>query len=107
MLPALGYAILFLETAILSLGLYALCRWSRWTAVIGVPLALGWIALRLPDIAYRHDMGVEDLGRAPFIPEYIASFAPILFLCVGFFRRPRAASNHAMERTPDRPGSTF
>ena len=105
MLPPLGYAILFLETAVLSFGLYALCRWSRWTAVIGVPLALGWIALRLPDTAYRHDMGVEDLGRAPFIPEYIASFAPILFLFVGFFRKRRDASNQAIQRTADRPSA--
>ena len=65
MLNPLGLAILCLETTLLSLGLDALCRWSRWTVVIGLPLALGWIVLRLPDIAYRHDMGVEDLGRAP------------------------------------------
>ena len=87
MLSPLGIAILGLETAALSLGLYALCRWSRWTVVIGLPLALGWIVLRLPDIAYRHDMGVEDLGRAPFIPEYIASFAPLLCLVFGFYRK--------------------
>jgi hypothetical protein len=73
-------------TAVLSLGLYALCRWNRWMAVIGVPLALGWIVLRLPDVVYR-DMGVEDLGRAPFIPEYIASFAPLLCLLFGLYRK--------------------
>ena len=93
---------LCLETAVVSFGFYALCRWNRWTAIIAVPLALGWIVWFLPDIAYRHDMGVEDLGRAPFIPEYIASFAPILFLFVGFFRRRRDASNQAMQRTPTR-----
>jgi hypothetical protein len=102
MLNPLGLAILCLETTLLSLGLDALCRWSRWTVVIGLPLALGWIVLRLPDIAYRHDMGVEDLGRAPFIPEYIASFAPILFLLLGFCRTRPDASNHAMQRTAPR-----
>ena len=87
MLGATGLAILSLETAILALGLYALCRWNRWMAVIAVPLALGWIVFLLPDIAYRHDMGVEDLGRAPFIPEYVASFAPLLFLVFGLRRK--------------------
>jgi hypothetical protein len=87
MLGPTGLAILSLEAAILALGLYALCHWNRWTAFIAVPLALGWIVLRLPDIAYRHDMGVEDLGRAPFIPEYVASFAPFLFLVFGLCRR--------------------
>ena len=103
MLNALGLAILWLETAVLSLGLYSLCRWRRWAVIIGVPLALGWIVLRLPDIAYRHDMGVEDLGRAPFIPEYIASFAPIIFLLLGFVRRQPDASNQALQRTAPRP----
>jgi hypothetical protein len=98
----LPLAFLYLMTAVLSFGLYALCRWSRWTAVIGVPVALYWIFLYLPDIARRHDMGVEDFGRAPFILEYIASFAPIVILLFGFYRRRPNASNQALQRTADR-----
>ena len=91
MLNALGVAVLFLMTAALSLALYSLARWSRWTVVVGIPIALGWIVLRLPDIVYQHDMGVEDLGRASFIPEYIASFVPLLCLLIGLYgtRRQR------------------
>ena len=98
----LPLVVLYLMSAVLSLGLYGLCRWSRWTAVIAVPLALYWIFLHLPDIARRHDMGVEDFGRVPFIPEYIASFAPMLILLLGFFRRRPNASNQALQRTAGR-----
>lgn len=103
MLSALGLTVLFLMTAILSLALYWLGRWSRWTAIIGIPAALGWLVLRLPDIAYRGGcMGVEDLGRVPFIPEYIASFMPILFLLLGFYRRRPYASNQPLQPTAGR-----
>jgi hypothetical protein len=102
MLDAPGLAVLFLMTAILSLALYWLCRWSRWTAIIGIPAALGWLVLRLPDIACRGCMGIEDFGRTPFIPEYIASFVPILFLSLGFFRRRPAASNQSLQPTAGR-----
>lgn len=99
----LALAVLYLMTAVLSLGLYALCRWSRWTAIIGIPAALGWLVLRLPDIAYRGGcMGVEDFGRVPFIPEYIASFVPLLFLFLGFYRRRPDASNQSLQPTAGR-----
>jgi hypothetical protein len=50
------FVFMLIVTSSLSLALFGLSRWRRWTAVIAILLTLVWVAVRLPDLQYYYEI---------------------------------------------------
>jgi hypothetical protein len=92
---------------VLSLALFFLCRFRRWTAIIAVVFTVIWAVVLLPDTQYyldTRDAGqlfggkignyeiehlIEPFDRRDFILGYLLVLLPIPFVLFGLYLRRR------------------
>ena|ERR1044071_5460231 len=93
------FAVCFAVVLILSLALFALAQWHRWTAAGAIIVTVAWILLFLPDLQYYLEVRnappnsiVEPFARRYYLLGYVLVFLPVPFVVLGLRMQRRRSS---------------
>jgi hypothetical protein len=92
------FACFVVVVAVLSLGLFTMCQWRRWTAIIAVVFTVLWVIFLLPDTQYYLDSRnapphsiVEPFYRTLEIRGYVLVLLPVPFVLFGLWLRCKSS----------------